>query len=163
MGEVLADLEPRLFATALRFTRDRDAARDVVQNAFEKVLRHSETFQGRARISTWVHRIVINEALMWLRSRRRRREEQPGAGPTRPILAIDDSPTAAEALESHEQLQRLRSCLRQLPDEERDVMRWCALSGQSYAEYGARRGVHPAAVKSRAFRARRRLARMLVD
>ena len=43
------------------------------QNAFVKALRHREQFQGDAAPSTWIHRIVINEALMWLRSERRRR------------------------------------------------------------------------------------------
>lgn len=44
-----------------------EAAADVVQNAFEKGLRDCEVFRGQARPSTWVHRIVVNEAFMGLR------------------------------------------------------------------------------------------------
>ena len=47
--------------------------------------------------------------------------------------------------------------------DERDVVRSCALQGQSYTEYGRRRGLHPSAVKSRAFRARKRLAYLLQE
>jgi RNA polymerase sigma-70 factor (ECF subfamily) len=163
MGALLSTLEPRLSAVALGFTRDPDAARDVVQNAFEKVLRHGEKFRGHSRASTWIHRIVANEALMWLRSQRRRREVRPEGGRHDFPFLVDPAPTPAEALERDQQIDRLRSRLRELPREERDVVRCCAFDGQSYAEYGDRTGLHPAAVKSRAFRARRRLATLLQE
>jgi len=163
LGAMLARLEPRLESVAMKVTRDADAARDVVQNAFEKVLRHGSKFRGQSRVSTWVHRIVTNEALMWLRSHRRRREEQPDEHFGGTIFAVDEKPLATELIDLHQQLQRLRNSVRQLPVDERDLVCRCALDGLSYAEYGERRGLHPAAVKSRAFRARRRLARMLED
>lgn len=72
MGRVLLGLEPRLTTVARRLVRDPDAAADIVQNAFEKVLRHCEEFRGDARPSTWMHRIVLNEAFMWLRRESRR-------------------------------------------------------------------------------------------
>jgi len=161
LGALLSSLEPRLAAVALRFTRDSDAARDVVQNAFEKVLRHGEKFRGDARVSTWIHRIVINEALMWLRAQRQRGEIRWQSAHDDLPLAVDGAPTPAEALERREQLSHLWHGLHGLSREEHDVVRSCALGGQSYAEYGGRKGIHPAAVKSRAFRARRHLAELL--
>ena len=161
LGALLSRLEPRLAAVALRFTRDPDAARDVVQNAFEKVLRHGEKFRGDARVSTWIHRIVTNEALMWLRAQRQRSEIRWQPAHDDLPRAVDGAPTPAEALEQREQVNHLWHGLHELSSEEHDVMRCCALGGQSYAEYGGRKGIHPAAVKSRAFRARRRLAELL--
>ena len=163
LGALLASLEPRLSAVALRFTRDPDAARDVVQNAFEKVLRHGEKFRGDARVSTWLHRIVSNEALMWLRTQRRQNETRLDCADDDLPIAVDAAPTPAEALERREQLNRLWDGLCELSHEERDVVACCALGGQSYAEYGKRTGLHPTAVKSRAFRARRRLADLLQE
>jgi RNA polymerase sigma-70 factor (ECF subfamily) len=161
LGALLTSLEPRLNAVALRFTRDPEVARDVVQSAFEKVVRHAASFRGHARVSTWIHRIVANEALMWLRSERRRsawyiddRDDRSGA-------VVDPSPGPAEALSLRRREQRLRDGLSRLTRDERDVVRCCALAGQSYAEYGARTGTHPAAVKSRAFRARQHLSLLL--
>ncbi len=156
---LLAALGPRLEAVAVRLTRDPDAAKDVVQNAFLKVLRHGDRFRGDARVSTWMHRIVCNEALMWLRTERRRNR----------LLAIDGAPgevadlapDPAESVSALERRELLREGLLRLPHEERDVVVRCGLRGQSYAEYGARRGLHPGAVKSRAFRGRRRLSRLL--
>ncbi len=162
LGALLQGLAPRLEALALRFTRDPEAARDVVQNAFEKVLRHGDRFDGRARPSTWIHRIVINEALMWLRSERRRARYH--AEPDDPeAVGVDPAPDPAAALERRRRHARLREGLAQLDRDERDVVLTCALLGCSYAEFGRLRGLHPAAVKSRAYRARRRLRELLCD
>jgi RNA polymerase sigma-70 factor (ECF subfamily) len=163
MDALIRRLEPRLSAVALRVTRDPDAARDVVQNAFVKVLRYGDRFRGQARVSTWLHRIVINEALMWRRSRARRREDPLEDHGERlpPSAPVARSP--ADLAEWREQVERLRDALSALPREEREVLRGCALAGHSYSEYGRRHGLHPAAVKSRAFRARRRLAAALSE
>ncbi len=160
LGELLMGLEPRLRSVALRFTKDPETARDVVQSAFEKVVRHGAAFEGRSRVSTWLHRIVANEALMWLRAERRRGAVQIEAdGGTDRIP--DDAPGPAEDLARRERHARLRDGLARLSRDERDVVEQCALAGMTYAEYGARTGMHPAAVKSRAFRARARLGTLL--
>jgi RNA polymerase sigma-70 factor (ECF subfamily) len=161
LGALLADLEPRLTAVACRFTRDPDRARDVVQSAFEKVVRHGWRFQGNARVSTWIHRIVANEALMWLRSERRRSDLQRESVDGDTVTIADPTPSAPDLLDHRRQVSRLHEAIAQLCREERDVIEHCALAGLSYAEYATNAGVHPAAVKSRAFRARRHLARTL--
>lgn len=63
----------RLYALALRVTRDPDLAADAVQEAFATALEKEEGFRGEARPSTWLHRIVYNKAVDLLR--RRGREE----------------------------------------------------------------------------------------
>jgi len=161
LGEVLSALEPWLIAVAVRFTKDPEAARDVVQNAFEKVLRHGEKFQGRSRLSTWMYRIVANEALMWLRSERRRGEVQRDIDSIGGDEIPDTSPGPLEELARRECETLLSEAISFLSTEERDVVMGCALADVSYAEYGAQTGTHPAAVKSRAFRARRHLRALL--
>ena len=159
LGALLAELTPRMTAVALRFTRDRDAAADVVQNAFEKVCRHRRSFRGQSKVSTWVHRIVANEALMWIRAEARRRER------SLPLEIADVIPDPADdaerdLLRSEERLRVGRE-LGRLRPAERDLLDRCALAGVSYEAYGRETGSHPAAVKSRAFRARRRLQEAL--
>ncbi len=160
LGALLARLEPRLEAVALRITRHPEHARDVVQNAFEKALRHGAGFRGESRVSTWLHRIVANEALMWLRSQRRRPEVQelPSAEEL-PCTSEEEGPSGP--LVRRERARALHRGLRLLSREERDVMLHCGLADESYAAYAARHGIRPAAVKSRAFRARRRLGAIL--
>ena len=161
LGALLAGLAPRLEAVALRITRHPEGARDVVQNAFEKVMRYGARFQGNSRVSTWIHRIVANEALMWLRSQRQRAEVQTDPELAERLPLADAEAGPVERLQRLERVRALHRGLDRLPTEERDVMLRCALADESYAAYGARTGAHPAAVKSRAFRARRHLGALL--
>jgi len=70
---------PRLVAVARRILRDEESARDAVQEAWSAAFRRLDSFDGRARLATWLHRIVVNAALMRLRARA-----------VRPELAFDD-------------------------------------------------------------------------
>ncbi len=163
MGELFARLEPRLHAVALRITRHREASRDAVQNAYEKVLRHGHRFAGRSRVSTWMHRIVANEALMWLRTQRRRPEIEADLDLDALERQPAPGPCPAEQASGRQRAAQLERGISALPLEDRDVMLRCALAGESYSDYAARTGLQPAAVKSRAFRARRRLAAFLEE
>ena len=75
-----------MLAVARRLLRSDDDAADAVQEAFVSAFRAINSFEGGARLSTWLHRIVVNAALMKLRTRARRPEvvavddQQPGVG-----------------------------------------------------------------------------------
>ena len=64
----------RMLAVARRMLRNEEDARDAVQEAFLNAFRAIGRFEGEARLSTWLHRIVVNAALMKLRTRRRKPE-----------------------------------------------------------------------------------------
>ena len=72
---------PRLLAVAMRMLGSTEDAQDVVQDAMLSAYRSIDRFEGNARVSTWLHRIVVNAALMKLRTRRRKPEE-----PLEPLL-----------------------------------------------------------------------------
>jgi RNA polymerase sigma-70 factor (ECF subfamily) len=161
MGTLLARHATQLRAIALRYTRDPDNAADVVQNAMEKILRNGHQFRGGAKVSTWMYRVVANEALMWLRAERRR-DTRLVAGETGNVdCASDPAPSPAEWAERHDEVARLHAAITALGSQERDVIENCGLRGQSYAEWGRTRRLHPAAAKSRAFRARQHLHELL--
>ena len=162
LGRLLFELEPRLVAVALRITRDRDAAGDVVQTAFEKALRKGRRqFRGDALLSTWMHRIVVNEALMWLRAERRRGERIQPTAQLDEIAAEAQDPAPDAQLASRQDASRLRLALGELRPEEREVLVRCTMGEDSYRDFGHDHGLHPAAVKSRAFRARQGLRAIL--
>jgi RNA polymerase sigma-70 factor (ECF subfamily) len=71
---------PRIFVLALRYTRVREDAEDVVQQTFRKTFVYLNNFEGKSSFYTWLPRIAINEALMCLRRARALRE-----------VSIDDS------------------------------------------------------------------------
>jgi RNA polymerase sigma-70 factor (ECF subfamily) len=106
-------------------------------------------------LTTWLHRIVVNEALMWLRSDRRRRARIADEAEVEPRK--DPSPSPAERLLSREATARVRAGLERLEPQDREVLVACHLEGASYRQYGLRVGLGPGAAKSRAFRARRAL------
>jgi RNA polymerase sigma-70 factor (ECF subfamily) len=65
----------RLLAVARRIVGTEEDARDVVQDAFMNAFRSLDRFEGNAKLSTWLHRIVVNAALMKLRTRKRKPEQ----------------------------------------------------------------------------------------
>ena len=119
----------RMLSVAQRFMRNEEDARDVVQEAFISAFRSIDRFQGEARISTWLHRIVVNAALMKLRTRRRS-PEQP-IDPLLPTFLEDGHPThpgrewsenCLQALERRETRKFVRSCVDKLPETYRTVL-----------------------------------------
>ncbi len=65
----------RLLAVARRIVTSEEDARDVVQDAFLNAFKSFDRFEGNAKLSTWLHRIVVNAALMKLRTRKRKPEQ----------------------------------------------------------------------------------------
>ena len=64
----------KIFAVALRYTRVREDAEDIVQQTFNKAFVYLDTFEGKSSFATWLTRIGINQALMFLRRGRSLRE-----------------------------------------------------------------------------------------
>jgi len=161
LGALYPELAPRLVRSARRLTRDAFAAEDVVQIAFEKALRHLADFRGDASLSTWLHRIVTNEALVWLRSERRRARQLTRDGVSVSLEAYDPAPQVPEALQLRERVAQVREGLTRLGTAERDVLLRVFMEGQDYQTIAMETAAHRGAIKTRAFRARRRLRVLL--
>jgi len=142
----------RLRSVALRITRNAAAADDAVQSALEKALRHRAEFRGEAKPSTWLHRIVVNEALAWRRSQERRARLALAAPEPEPAPAAQP----LDALLLRERRERVLRGLAGLRADERELLARFALDG-SYAGWAQEARLKVSAVKTRAFRARRAL------
>jgi RNA polymerase sigma-70 factor (ECF subfamily) len=138
-----------LYRTARAILRDDAEAQDAVQDACLHAYRGLASFRGESKFSTWLVRIVANEALM-----RRRRNLKAPFGESQ----IDDfasAHTGPEALAHQaEVLQELQGRIDRLPPEYREVFRLRALEDLSVAETAAALGIPEATVRSRFFRAR---------
>ncbi len=159
----------RLLAVARRLLRNDEDARDAVQEAFLSAFRHIEEFQRSARLATWLHRIVVNAALMKLRSRRRKPEESiedmlprfqedghqamPAAEWTRP---------SDEVLLRGEARALVRRCIDRLPETYRTVLLLRDIEELDTEEAARALRITPNAVKIRLHRARQAL-RLLLD
>jgi RNA polymerase sigma-70 factor (ECF subfamily) len=155
----LASDRPRLRRAALRITRDPAAADDAVQSAFEKALRHRASFRGEAKPSTWLHRIVVNEALAWRRSEGRRTRHAAAEHATQPPAA---APQPLDALLLRERRARVLRALETLRADERELLARFALDG-GYEGWARAARMQASAAKTRAFRARRALRAALGD
>lgn len=159
---------PRLLAVARRLLRNEEDARDAVQDAFLGALRSLEAFEGQARVSTWLHRIVVNAALMKLRSRRRRPEE-----PIEALLPafLEDGhhaahpaewrPDAEALLAERETREFVRASIDRLPESYRTVLILRDVEELDTAECARLLGLTGGAVKIRLHRARQALRSLL--
>ncbi len=156
----------RMLAVARRFLREEDDARDAVQEAFVSAFRAIGNFEGGARISTWLHRIVVNAALMKLRTRRRKPEES--IDELLPHWKDDGHPEATPGPWSPERLldrDQLRSLVAggidRLPDSYREVILLRDIEELDTAEAAEMLGISTNAVKTRLHRARQALRETL--
>jgi RNA polymerase sigma-70 factor, ECF subfamily len=119
----------RMLATARRFLNNECDAQDAVQEAFASAFRALDKFNGDALLSTWLHRIVVNVALMQLRSKRRRGEQpiemllprfdQDGEWIDEQVIWTNAAETILESRDSREMVRR---CIERLPEEYRSVL-----------------------------------------
>jgi RNA polymerase sigma-70 factor (ECF subfamily) len=152
------------FKMACRIMRNRDDAEDVIQDAWMKAYVHLNTFDGRAKFSTWLTRITINSALMTLRRKRAHPEtsmEIEDGETWRHGEITDQTKDVEELYARHERAERLRRAICRLQPTLRNVVEIHQLSDRSVKEVAELAGLSVAATKSRLLRARIVLRRAL--
>jgi len=167
--ELVRTTSPRLLATLRRILRSEEEARDALQETYVAAFRALRTFEGQSKLSTWLHRIAINAALMKLRSRRRHPEEPiddllprfDRDGHRVPELECRD--TGAEAaLDAARRRAVVRRCIDRLPETYRSVLVLRDLEELGTEETARALGVTAEAAKMRLHRARQALRTLLV-
>jgi RNA polymerase sigma-70 factor, ECF subfamily len=153
----------RLFRSAWSILKNRSEAEDAVQSAYLRAFAAIEGFEGRSSLSTWLTRIVINEALGLARSAKRRRAALADDG----VAVMDDyreklmagtSVSLPDGSLAREQIrQTLESAIARLPEPFRLVFVLREVEGLSVEEAAETLGVAAATVKTRLFRAKKRL------
>ena len=160
---------PRLLAIARHFLPRSEDAEDAVQEAFLSAFKSLDRFRGGSSVSTWLHRIVINAALMRLRGASRRPEtaiedylprfDETGhhAGPVE-----EWSLTPESAMLSRETRERVRAAIEDLPESYRTVLILRDIEELSTEETAEVLSLTRTAVKVRLHRARMALRTLLV-
>lgn len=116
-------------AVCQRILRDESLAHDCVQNAFVSIFRNLLAFRGDARLKTWMYRIVVNQALMDQRKRKRLREEPIDnlelefySDGCRVELGQSPEPSPEERLDSKQTGERVQTAIDRLPENYRIVL-----------------------------------------
>lgn len=158
----------RLLAVARRILGSDEDARDVVQDAFLNAFRSLDRFEGNAKLSTWLHRIAVNAALMKLRTRKRKPEQ-----PIDTFLPsfLDDGhheerfqsweEPVDKALERAEIRELVRQQIDALPESYRTVLVLRDIEGLDTEETANMLGLSVNATKIRLHRARQALRTLL--
>ncbi len=158
----------RMFAVAKRMLRSDDDAGDAVQDAFLSAFKAIDRFEGGSQLGTWLHRIVVNAALMKMRTRRRKPEEPIDA--LLPKFIEDghmEKPTPAwaapgdEALERRELRQLVFDRIHELPETYRTILLLRDVEGLDTEETAEALSLSTGAVKTRLHRARQALRTLL--
>jgi len=164
---VIAANNQRLFRTAWSILKNRPDAEEAVQAAYLSAFASIGSFEGRSALSTWLTRIVVNEALGRRRAEERRRRQLAQEG----VAVLDDYREALmrgsevetpDASVAREQIRKiLEKAVAELPDTFRTVFVMREVEGLSGEETAEILDIPLATVKTRLFRSRQRLQEML--
>ncbi len=156
----------KAFAIALSLVRDEQDAREIVQEAFVRVFRGLDGFNGSSSFFTWLYRIVKNLAIDLLR-RPSRRDHELVEGDAddgfEPLFGEHVAPDPVHALGRRQLAERIGQALDALPPYHRGVIVMREIEGMSYEEMAEAMGVSKGTIMSRLYHARRKLQRALHD
>jgi RNA polymerase sigma-70 factor (ECF subfamily) len=157
----------RLYRTAWSILKDRSEAEEAVQDGYMKAFHAIKTFSGSSSLSTWLTRIVVNEAL----DRRRRAQKRSRMLNQESVLVLEEyreklmagshSHSPEKILMRRQIAKLLETAIARLPDTFRPVFVLREIEGLSVEDTAEALQIPEETVKTRLFRARRRLQKEL--
>lgn len=152
-----------VYNLALRMTGSPEDAADMTQETFIKAFKSLNTFRGDSKFSVWLYRIASNVCLDFLRSKSKKQEVSLTAEEEDEELDIPDlSSLPEEKLMRSLTKDAVRRGLEALPEEYRSILILREINGLSYGEIGEVLSLEEGTVKSRIFRARKKLCAFLL-
>jgi RNA polymerase sigma-70 factor (ECF subfamily) len=152
---------PRILATANRYMRNPDDAADVFQEAFIRIFKGINGFEGRSSLLHWMRSITIRVALTQLRRQRSRAEvsleDWHGQQESKMLPSSSTTWTPEQQAEAGEIDQHVRNAVDTLPDHYRAIIVLRDLMGASTKETADTLGIEMNAASVRLHRARRAL------
>jgi RNA polymerase sigma-70 factor (ECF subfamily) len=175
--DIVEKYHGKVFQLVYRYLGDYDEACDITQDTFVRAYSAWGEFRGESQIYTWLYRIAINLCHNQQKKLQRRRrverasldctnESDTGSSSTQWTQwnsreVADERPLPLQVLESHEMRLRLQEALRELPDNYRTVIMLRDIEGLSYEEIARITDSTLEAIKSRLFRARGAIRRLM--
>nr|AMP53415.1 sigma70-ECF: RNA polymerase sigma factor, sigma-70 family [uncultured bacterium] len=164
---LVLEYEKNVYNIALRMTGNSEDAADMTQEAFIKAYNSLQSFRGDSKFSVWLYRIVSNVCLDFLRSKNRRPtvslSVEDDDGEDAQLDVADESQSPELLLDRKLTRESVRRGLDSLPPDYRQILLLREIQGLSYDEIAQALGLEVGTVKSRIFRARKRLCNFLID
>lgn len=147
-----------VYGFCLKMVQDEALAQDLMQETFLRVYENRERLMKAGSFKSWMFTIARNQCLNRLRRRKREVPLEKERG-EEPVVPKGKTPVAR--LEKSEQIDLVDRCLQQLKPSYREVIILREYQGLSYKEIAAVTRSTLSAIKSRLFKARRKLATFL--
>lgn len=148
----------RLYRVAFQLIGDADEAEDVLQEGLIQACAHISDFEGRSGLGSWLHRIVVNTALMRLRRKQpvlvNLHDQAGGEQAAHGTVLIDNAAEPGQALLGAELRTTIERALLTLPDTLRAAFVLREIEGLSTKDAAAALGIAEPALKVRLHRAR---------
>jgi len=165
--KLVTEYEKAVYAIAQRMTGNPEDAADMTQETFIKAYNSLQSFRGDSKFSVWLYRIASNVCLDFLRSRSRKQtvslSVEDDEGEEAQLDIADESQSPEVLLERGLTRNAVRRGLDTLPPDYRQILLLREIQGLSYDEISTALGIDIGTVKSRIFRARKRLCTFLVE
>ncbi|MDE7025041.1 MAG: sigma-70 family RNA polymerase sigma factor [Paramuribaculum sp.] len=143
-GEVIRKYSEQLYWQIRRMVNNHDDANDLLQNTFLKAWSNIDNFRGDAKLSTWLHKIAINESITFLDRERKRMQ----------VSIDDESANIIHAIESDTNIdgdylrKELRKAIATLPEKQRLVFNMKYYDDMTYEKMSEILGTSVGALKS---------------
>ena len=165
--KLVTEYEKGVYAIALRMTGNPEDASDMTQEAFIKAYNSLQSFRGDSKFSVWLYRIASNVCLDFLRSRSRKPtvslSVEDDEGEETQLDVADESQSPELLLERSLTRDAVQRGLQALAPDYRQILLLREIQGLSYEEIADVLQIEVGTVKSRIFRARKRLCAFLVE
>jgi RNA polymerase sigma-70 factor, ECF subfamily len=156
-GEVVRRWERKIFALCFGMLNREDDAKDAAQETFIAAYRNLSSFRGEAKVSSWLHRIAVNQCLTKQRRRKARAEnfiEDEGSGAE---FAAPHSSSPARRTEQKERLHLVRQAVNSLPLDLKEVIVMKEFEEMTFQEISEILELPLSTVKSRLYTALKQL------
>ncbi len=158
-GELVRRWERRIFALSLGMLGREEEARDATQETFLAAFRNLRGFRGEAKVSSWLHRIAVNQCITRQRRARVRSEtaleDEPTADAGSFSIPARESP--AMNAESRQRTEAVRRAVGSLPPDLRQVIVMKEFEEMTFQEIAETLELPLSTVKSRLYTALRQL------
>ncbi len=158
-GEIVRRWQRKIFALCFGMLGREDDAGDAAQEAFVAAYRNLKNFRGEAKVSSWLHRIAVNQCLTIKRRQKSRSEEylneEDGSEDRAFVAAASYSP--GNVAEKTERLTLVRNAVGTLPSELKQVVVMKEFEEMTFQEISETLDVPLSTVKSRLYTALKQL------
>src|SRR5258705_8571019 len=158
-GEIVRRWERKIFALCFGMLGREDDARDAAQEAFIAAYRNLANFRGEAKVSSWLHRIAVNQCLTIKRRQKTRAEDflgdEDGAEERTFVASPHHSP--ARTTEKAERMNLVRQAVGALPSDLRQVIVMKEFEEMTFQEISEKVDLPLSTVKSRLYTALKQL------